>query len=232
MVRRAPVFSRPATVPSPHGSDIYAKTHKHRLVSMEILMIRHGLPIRVENDDGTPADPPLCREGQNQAEQLANWLGEEQIDAVYASPLRRAQETAVPLAKRLGLDIELEAGIVEFDSHADFYIPLEELKRTDYDRWKRFVNQGYGEGVDIHSFQREVVAAIEGIIAGNPGRRIAVVCHGGVINVWAAQVLGIEPKLFFDPTYTSINRFMAARSGERRGHQGPFALAWACSVLA
>ena len=42
-----------------------------------------------------------------------------------------------------------------------------------------------------------------------------MVCHGGVINAWAAEVLGIEPRLFFDPTYTSINRFVAARSGER-----------------
>lgn len=182
---------------------------------MEILLIRHGLPIRVENDDGTPADPPLCGEGRDQAELMADWLEGEGIDAVYASPLRRALETAAPLGKRLGLDIETEAGIVEFDSQSDFYIPMEELKRTDYERWKRFVNQGYGEGVDIHAFQRTVVTAIEGLIASNPRRRIAVVCHGGVINVWAAQVLGIPPRLFFDPTYTSINRFMAARSGER-----------------
>ena len=57
--------------------------------------------------------------------------------------------------------------------------------------------------------------ASERLIAANTGRRIAVVCHGGVINAWAALVLGIEPRLFFDPRYTSINRFMAARSGER-----------------
>jgi probable phosphoglycerate mutase len=56
---------------------------------------------------------------------------------------------------------------------------------------------------------------MERLIAANTGRRIAVVCHGGVINAWAALVLGIEPRLFFDPRYTSINRFMAARSGER-----------------
>jgi probable phosphoglycerate mutase len=45
---------------------------------------------------------------------------------------------------------------------------------------------------------------------------VAVVCHGGVINAFAGEVLGIrEPFLFFDPGYTSISRFLAAKSGER-----------------
>ena len=182
---------------------------------MEITLIRHGLPVRTEKTDGTPADPPLCPEGRDQAERMAAWLAEAEIDALYASPMRRAQETAAPLSKRLGLTIELEPGVVEYDSEADYYIPMEELKRTDYARWKDFVTRGYGDGVDMQAFHRTVVASIEGLIDKNAGRRIAVVCHGGVINAWAAQVLGLEPRLFFDPRYTSINRFMAARSGER-----------------
>ena len=40
-------------------------------------------------------------------------------------------------------------------------------------------------------------------------------CHGGVINVWAAHVLKMVPRLFFDPNYTSIHRFLCARTGER-----------------
>ena len=182
---------------------------------MEITLIRHGLPVRTEKADGTPADPPLCPEGHDQAERMAAWLAEAEIDALYASPMRRAQETAAPLSKRLGLAIELEPGVVEYDSQADYYIPMEELKRTDYARWKDFVTRGYGDGVDMEAFHRTVVASIEGLIDKNAGRRIAVVCHGGVINAWAARVLGLEPRLFFDPRYTSINRFMAARSGER-----------------
>jgi probable phosphoglycerate mutase len=182
---------------------------------MEITLIRHGLPVRIEKADGTPADPPLCDEGRAQAERMATWLADAEIDALYASPMRRAQETAAPLAKRLGLTIELEPGVVEYDSESDYYIPMEELKRTDYKRWKRFVSQGYGDGVDMELFHCTVVESIERLIDNNAGRRIAVVCHGGVINAWAAQVLGLTPQLFFDPRYTSINRFMAARSGER-----------------
>ena len=60
-----------------------------------------------------------------------------------------------------------------------------------------------------------VVAAIESIVATHPGHRVAVVCHGGVINAYAAHVLGIEDPLFFLPTYTSISRVFAASTGER-----------------
>jgi probable phosphoglycerate mutase len=62
-----------------------------------------------------------------------------------------------------------------------------------------------------------VTASIERIIAENQGRRVALFCHGGVINTWAAHVLALplERTLFFDPRYTSINRFLAASSGER-----------------
>ncbi len=67
----------------------------------------------------------------------------------------------------------------------------------------------------MFEFQRGVVDCVERIIADHGGGRVAVFCHGGVINAWAAHVLGIETPLFFDPTYTSINRFLAARSGER-----------------
>ena len=42
-----------------------------------------------------------------------------------------------------------------------------------------------------------------------------MVCHGGVINTWAAHVLGLETTLFFEPVYTSISRFLASASGER-----------------
>ena len=63
-----------------------------------MLLIRHGLPIRAIKPDGTPADPPLSELGQEQARRVADWLREEAIDRIYSSPLRRARETALPLA--------------------------------------------------------------------------------------------------------------------------------------
>jgi len=56
---------------------------------------------------------------------------------------------------------------------------------------------------------------VERIVAANPSRRVAIVCHGGVVNAYVSQILGIERPLFFEPYYTSISRVLAARSGER-----------------
>jgi probable phosphoglycerate mutase len=182
---------------------------------VELLLIRHGLPELVVNDDGSPADPPLSPTGREQADRVARWLDGLAIDRVYASPLRRARETAEPLALRRGLEVSIERGVREYDADAALYIPLEELKRHDYPRWKELVAGGYAPEVDFLAFHREVVESLEKIIAENAERRVAVFCHGGVINAWAAHVLGLAPKLFVDVTYTSVSRFLAARSGER-----------------
>ena len=69
--------------------------------------------------------------------------------------------------------------------------------------------------VDPEAFRRGVVEAMERLVSANPGRTVAVVCHGGVINAYAAQVLGIDRVLFFEPRYASINRFAASRQGTR-----------------
>ena len=182
---------------------------------MELLLIRHALPLRVEKCDGTPADPPLSAEGVRQAARLAAWLGAERVDAVYASPLRRARETAEPLAAAQRLAVRIEPGVVEFDPHSASYVPLEEIKAQSRELWQELVSGGLTAGIDVALFRRTVAAALERIVAAHPGGRVAVVCHGGVVNAWAAHVLGLEPTLFFQPGYTSVSRFLAAGSGER-----------------
>jgi probable phosphoglycerate mutase len=182
---------------------------------MELLLVRHALPLRVENPDGAPADPPLSQEGRRQAERVAAWLAAEPIAAVYASPLRRARETAAPLGRARGLEVEIELGVVEFDPHAASYVPLEEIRRESHELWLELVRGGLTAGVDVTLFRRTVVDALERIIDAHAGRRVAVFCHGGVVNAWAAHVLGLEATLFFQPGYTSVSRFLAAGSGER-----------------
>lgn len=180
---------------------------------MELILIRHGLPTRVQNASGEPANPPLSEIGRDQAERMALWLQRERIDRLYSSPMRRALETAAPLARELGLSVEVEPGAAEYDQHSDTYVPVEHLKELDYERWRRLM-RGEMED-DFVSFSNTVITALERIVIDNPGRRVALTCHGGVINVWTAHVIGFTPRLFFNPDYTSINRFMGARSGER-----------------
>ncbi len=171
------------------------------------------MPVRIENEDGAPANPPLSEEGRNQAAKLARWLGGETIHAVYSSPMRRAVETAAPLAAALGVDVRLEPGIVELDYDSSTYIPLEELKATDPDRWRAHITDYFG--TDLEAFGSTVERSIEGIIAAHSSQNVAIFCHGGVINAWASKVLGLPVSLFLDSGYASISRFLAARSGER-----------------
>ncbi len=182
---------------------------------MELLLIRHGLPVRVENEDGAPADPSLSDEGRAQASHLARWIATQKIDRLYASPMRRAHETALPVADLTGIEIDLHPGVVEFDQDSAIYIPLEELKRTDYERWLELMQGGLELAADFDEFQRTVLGALEEIIADNAGRRVAVVCHGGVINTWASHVIHSRQPFIFQPDYTSVSRFLAASSGER-----------------
>lgn len=182
---------------------------------MELVFIRHGLPERIERKDGQPADPPLSLEGIDQAGRVARWLESTRIDAILCSPMRRARETAGPLAAQKKLELVIEHGIREVDAESDSYIPLEELKAQDYEAWKDAISGGLFAAVEPAEFQREVVETIERAISIYRGSRVAVVCHGGVINAWAAHVLGIEDALFLDAGYTSIHRFFAASSGER-----------------
>lgn len=180
---------------------------------MELILIRHGLPEKIVNDDGSPADPPLSAEGHSQAEKMAAFLEGESIDRLYSSPMQRAHQTALPLAATTGLEIELEEGVAEYDKDSEAYIPVEELKALDYDRWLRLMN---GEtDINFPIFAETVIESLNRIIKDNSGKRVAVTCHGGVVNVWAAHVVGFEPRLFFNPNYTSVNRFMAASSGSK-----------------
>ncbi len=184
---------------------------------MELLLVRHGLPVRVEDAEG-PADPELDGEGRRQAEALAEWLRAEVIDAVYSSPLRRAHQTASPLADRLGLEVVVDDELAEFDRDAHFYIPVEELKATRDPRWLDLIEGRWGDGgeVDRFTFRRVVAEAVERVVDANPSRVVAIVCHGGVINAYLSHVLGLDEVMFFEPHYTSVSRVLAARTGQRQ----------------
>ena len=183
---------------------------------MELLLIRHALPIRREVTEGA-ADPPLSDDGLRQAELLAEYLASEKIDAIYASPLLRAQQTAQPLSIRIGLEIIDDPGIAEFDQHSSEYIPVEELKASGDPRLTEFLLGEGDEFDDRDEFRDRVMNSIERIISDHGGDRVAVVCHGGVINLYAGDVLGlnVEGPGFFYPNYTSITRVAASRSGVR-----------------
>ena len=176
---------------------------------MELLLIRHALPRRVDEGEGPgPADPALAPLGVQQAAALAEWLRSEEVAALWSRPMRRALETAAPVADALGLPVVVDEGLAEFDRQALSYIPIEELKAAGDPRWHQVPERP-------EHFVAGVVDAVERVIDAHAGQRVAVVCHGGVVNAYCGHVLGIADPLFFLPAYTSSSRVLASTAGPR-----------------
>lgn len=170
--------------------------------------------MRREVVDGA-ADPELSADGHAQARLVASYLAEEQIDAVYSSPMKRAVETARPIADAAKLEVVEIEGVAEWDRHSSEYIPVEELKATNDPRWQEMVAGGWNSEEDPAEFDARVHESLESIISNHRGDRVVVSCHGGVINSYLARVLGLPTSQFFYPNYTSIHRVAASGRGHR-----------------
>lgn len=79
-------------------------THENVEPSTTVILVRHAEKVAPDGD------PPLSDAGKKRAEILAHTLGEAGVGAIYATPYRRTQETAKPLALRLGLEVRI-AGV-------------------------------------------------------------------------------------------------------------------------
>jgi probable phosphoglycerate mutase len=185
---------------------------------MDLVIVRHALPVRRIAEQGAAADPELTELGQRQAVATAEWLAAESFDAVYTSPLLRARQTAEPIAARHGLEVRVEDGIAEYDRQSEFYIPIEEVKASDDPElkahWQALAEDRLEDVVaDAHTFKPRVAEALGRLIDAHPGQRVLAVCHGGVINVALGWILDLPRTLWFEPAYTSIHRVAASRSG-------------------
>lgn len=169
----------------------------------ELLLIRHGLPM------GGVFDPGLSPEGTAQAERLAAWLAHEDVDALYASPFRRARETAAPLERRTGMTATVLDDLREWDTDVSQpYTPPEQIGSAD-PRGEALAEGRYEDFVpdlDWDAFRERAVRAMDGILDAHPVGRVAVVCHGGITNTYLATVLGLPTMFWFHPGYTSVSR--------------------------
>ena len=177
--------------------------------------MRHGRPVRHEVVEGR-ADPRLHEEGVRQAWNLARWLAAEPVDAVLCSPARRAVETAGPVGDLLGLEPVMDARLAEFDREATAYVPVEELRATNDERWLALTRgELLDPSIDPAAFREQVVDGVEAVIREHPGQVVVAVSHAGVINAYVGHILGIATPMWFAPRYASISRLAASRRGER-----------------
>ena len=197
-----------------HLNGVHTPALAYPFTTVELILVRHALPIRRENSVG-PADPELSREGEAQAQLFAEYISSEHIDALYTSPLQRAQQTAAPLATLKAMTPVVVDGVAEFDQHSNEYIPVEELKAANDPRWVEMINGTWTTPDEAKEFTDRVIDSLEMIINQNRGGRVVVTCHGGVINEFLAHVLGLDNRQFFYPNYTSIHRIAASSNGHR-----------------
>ena len=145
-----------------------------------LILVRHG-----ETDWNAAGrlqghtDRPLNEYGRSQAQALADRLAGDGIDAVYASDLARARETADIVAARLGLPVAVDTDLRERDWGNWEGLTAAERERVDLD----------GETAAAH--RERTLRVLYSIAGRHAGERVVVVTHGGSIRRAQAAVLGV-----------------------------------------
>lgn len=153
---------------------------------MELLIIRHG---QSEADllkchEGR-ADFPLTEVGKKQAALLAEWLvGNYPPGYIVSSPLQRARQTAEFIGKRAGLSVECFEELMEFNNGLLAGLPYEEAERKYPSKEGKKPHERLYEQESSIDFRARAESVFSKIITEFPNdKRIAIVSHGGMINI-------------------------------------------------
>jgi broad specificity phosphatase PhoE len=171
----------------------------------KLILVRHGAP-----DEGhplQPQDPPLTKAGKSQAAQIAERLADDGVGRIVSSPQTRAQNTAAPLAGRLGLAIETMEGLAEVDRYADRYRSPETIRRENPERGEEFQQSpARFFGRDDGEFRNGVLTAFANITADPKATVIAVFTHGMPIKTLLVHILGLTTAAKFTIGHCSVTR--------------------------
>ena len=168
--------------------------------STVILMVRHGqTPTTGKILPGRAAGLHLAEAGVAQAHRVAERIAElPKIDAIYASPLERARETAAPIAKALKQRVKIDKGLLECDFGDWTGAELSKLMKLP--EWStvqkapstfRFPN-----GESFIEMQTRMVSALDRIRAAHPGGTVVCVSHADPIKAAVAHAMGTHIDLF------------------------------------
>lgn len=137
------------------------------------------------------------------------------ITRLVSSPQRRAVQTAGPLAEKLGLAVDIDERLAEYDRDLGHYIPIEQIAKENPEELARLISGHLPSAVDEKAFLQRVVAAVGDLVAASDHEdTVAVFSHGGVINVLLHHILGTERLLSFHVDYSSVTRVLSSRSGK------------------
>lgn len=171
-------------------------------MSTRLYLIRHGESTwNVERRYIGASDPPLSIQGRQQAERTAEALRGVSLHAVYASPLARALETAMFLARAHGLDVIPVADFREYSAGVWESLTLVEIE----ERYGELLQRWYADpsvvripgGETLEEMRSRVLPSLHGIVRAHPDEGIAVVAHGGVNRAVILTVLGVPLSSFW-----------------------------------
>ena len=155
----------------------------------DVLLVRHAQS--APSDDVPEPDWPLSEAGSRQAEALASDLEGRQVDAIWASPYRRAGATVEPLAQRRSLAIEVAEDLRERElAHGKLEGWLDHLQHSWADRDYKLPG-----GESATECQHRVVASLGAIAEQHPGASIVVCSHGNALSLFLNS---IDPAFGFD----------------------------------
>lgn len=191
-----------------------------RANAAELFIVRHADAIPGEDEiipSGIYDDLPLSRVGREQAQALAERLSSSSFDAMYSSPLRRCLETAAPLAELLGIKPVIIEGLKEIrlgnirplpnDGH-DLAALTKALQERQVDIVRLAGEVGHFDVIpDSESsaaFRKRVVETLDEIACNHIGQRVLAFAHGGVVNAYVAEVLGLQKEFFYPAANTAI----------------------------
>ncbi len=168
---------------------------------MRLILVRHGES--VWNHEGRVqgiADPPLSERGREQARLVAKRLAREfRPAAVYSSALQRATETGRIIAARLGLPLNVDARLNEYDIGALTGLTDAEVAAQYpeiYGKWEmdaQWVPIPGEEG--LYRFLDRITRAMQEIVAAHRGdAEVVVVTHGGVMALYLGDLIGLNPR--------------------------------------
>lgn len=195
--------------------------HEFRVTSgaTELLLIRHAQAEHPQAEQPQPETPleikdidlPLTERGREQAKRLAQRIAIRRPNAIYSSPLKRAVETAQPLARALNLSIQPDDRLREVEIADVGPVSLQDLAEIAiaHGGWSHL--PGTESSSSIRARMQEVV---DEIVKTHAGERVAIVSHAGAINAYLSMLLDLKKDFFFPAGNTSIT-VVRARDSRR-----------------
>lgn len=179
---------------------------------MRLVLCRHASPDGVARGRlcGLP-DVGLSARGRVEARALATALAALQPAAVYASPYRRAVETAEAIAGSCGLDVTPLDALRELDfGDADGLtaVELHERHPDVYDTWIASpATVRFPRGETYTDLRTRAWDAVSALVARHDDETIVAVAHGGTLRAVLAACLELDAAAAFrvDQRYASVN---------------------------